>query len=133
MVFFCYKNENIRCTKCPISTCPARKKTLACYTCLCYPGLQSSICILPSVCLLRPVCSLQSAFYTDGSCRSCLSGVMVVAVSRCMFFPMTFYYPCVTFLWEKMFIISPFTLLHQFACKVLSRGICLTLKSIFGY
>ena len=30
--------------------------------------------------------SLQSAFYTDGSCRSCLSGVMVVAVSRCMFF-----------------------------------------------
>ena len=30
--------------------------------------------------------SLQSAFYTGGSCHSCLSGVMVVAVSRCMFF-----------------------------------------------
>ena len=129
MIFFCYKNENIRCTKCPISTCPARKKT-GVYVMSMLPWF--AVFNLHSSLSLPFTPSLQSAFYTDGSCHSCLSGVMVVAVSRCMFFPMTFCYPCVTFLWEKMSIISPFTLLHQVACKVLSRGICLTLKSIFG-
>ena len=34
ILFFCYKNENIRYTKIPISTRPAEKITLACYACL---------------------------------------------------------------------------------------------------
>ena len=37
MLFFCYKNENIRYAKCPISSHPVKKKiTLACYACLCF-------------------------------------------------------------------------------------------------
>ena len=35
MLFFCYRNANIRYTKCPISTRPVKKKkTLACYICM---------------------------------------------------------------------------------------------------
>ena len=33
---FGYKNKNIKYTNCPISTHPAKKITLACYTCLCF-------------------------------------------------------------------------------------------------
>ena len=38
MLFFCYRNANIRYTKCPISTRPVKKKkkTLAWYACLCF-------------------------------------------------------------------------------------------------
>ena len=36
MFFSCHKNENIRYAKCPISTHPAKKITLACYACLCF-------------------------------------------------------------------------------------------------
>ena len=35
MFFSCYKNENISCTKYPMSTYPTKKITLACYVCLC--------------------------------------------------------------------------------------------------
>ena len=35
MPFFCYKNENIRHLKHPISTRQAKKVTPACYACLC--------------------------------------------------------------------------------------------------
>ena len=36
MLFLVTKKGNIKCTNCPISTHPAKKKTCACHACLCF-------------------------------------------------------------------------------------------------